>query len=297
MHKTTLEQWRMFLAVAQHGGFNQAAQAIHKSQSSIHHAVKKLEEQLGVILFEIEGRKALLSEHGELLKRRGRFLIEEVERIESVAQTLSGGVEAGLSIAVDEAFPPYILYEVMELVSGLFPQLKLDIIETVLSGSNELIQSGKACLGISPIPMPQGLNEDLCEIEFLAVSSPDHPLQHHVTFQGDTLSTEALKPYRQIVVRDSALHTQVDQGWLGSEQRWTVSHVRSSIDLVSKGLGFAWLPKAVIQDKLDKGELIPLPLERGSTRQAIMHLNYRDADALGPAAREFMAQLRLKFMD
>ena len=44
MLRITLEQWRMFLAVVEHGGFNQASEAVFKSQSSIHHAVKKIEE-------------------------------------------------------------------------------------------------------------------------------------------------------------------------------------------------------------------------------------------------------------
>ena len=72
MQRTTLEQWRMFRAVVTAGGFNQAALQVHKSQSSVHHAVGKLEESLGVKLFEVSGRKAVLTEAGELLLRRGR---------------------------------------------------------------------------------------------------------------------------------------------------------------------------------------------------------------------------------
>ena len=70
MAKSTLEQWRMFKAVADHGGFMQAAQQVHKSQSSIHHAVNKMEEQLGVNLFEVDGRKTVLTHAGKLLLRR-----------------------------------------------------------------------------------------------------------------------------------------------------------------------------------------------------------------------------------
>jgi len=48
MLKSTLEQWRMFKAVVDAGGFNQAAALVHKSQSSVHHAVQKLENAIGV---------------------------------------------------------------------------------------------------------------------------------------------------------------------------------------------------------------------------------------------------------
>ena len=55
--KTTLEQWRMFKAVVEYGGYAQAADAIHKSQSTISYGVHKLQEQLGVQLLEVEGRQ------------------------------------------------------------------------------------------------------------------------------------------------------------------------------------------------------------------------------------------------
>lgn len=67
MLRVTLEQWRMFQAVVTYGGFNQAAQGIYKSQSSIHNAVQKIETTLGVALFKVEGRKTLMTQAGELM--------------------------------------------------------------------------------------------------------------------------------------------------------------------------------------------------------------------------------------
>lgn len=290
MQKTTLEQWRMFKAVADHGGFNQAAEAVHKSQSSIHHAVRKLEHALGTPLFVIRGRKALLTPQGELLLRRGCFLLDEVERIESVADMLSAGAETELVIAVDEAFPQTMIYAVMEQVSETFPLLKIELLETVLAGANEAIEQGKATLALSPIPMQQGLNEEICSVVFVAVATPDHPLHQF----NRTLCLEDLKGVRQIVVRDSGAQRLANSGWLGSEQRWTVSHIRTSIDLVTRGMGFAWLPLPAISHLLDQGLLQELNIEREQHRQASFFLNYRDIDSLGPAAREFMARLRLQ---
>src|SRR5690554_7618035 len=80
MLRVTLEQWRMFRAVVQYGGFNQASQGIHKSQSSIHNAVGKIESSLNVKLFEIEGRRTILTEAGELMLKRANFLLDEADR-------------------------------------------------------------------------------------------------------------------------------------------------------------------------------------------------------------------------
>lgn len=293
MQKTTLEQWRMFKAVADAGGFNQASEKIHKSQSSIHRAVGNLEALLGVSLFRTEGRRLVLTDIGALMLRRGEYLLEEVERIETVAESLSAGVESELRIAVDGAFPQTFIVQALEKVSALYPQLRIDIIDTVLSGTNELISEARADIGLSPLMMPGGLNEEICVIEFVAVAHRDHPL--HAL--GRTLGYEDIKSYRQIIVRDSAQGNKTNSGWLGAEQRWTVSHLRASIALIEQNLGFAWLPLPAISDQLEKGILKTLAVEEGARRSASFYLNYADKDSLGPAAREFMGELRLLTFD
>ncbi|HBF09708.1 MAG TPA: LysR family transcriptional regulator [Gammaproteobacteria bacterium] len=293
MQKTTLEQWRMFKAVVDAGGFNQASMVVHKSQSSVHHAVSKLEDALGIKLFEIAGRKAILTEAGKLMLRRGEYLLAEVGRIEAVADSLSTGIESELRIAVSGAFPQRIVFQALDSVSQLYPQLRIDIFDTVLSGTNELINEGKADIGLSPFLMSNGLNEEICLINFAAVAHPDHPL-HQL---NRTLTYEDLKLYRQIIVRDSATQNKASIGWHGAEQRWTVSHMRASIDLIQQGFGYAWLPLPSVQPLIDKGLLKRLPLREGASRTHSFYLNFLDKDQIGPAAREFIGAIRLLTLD
>ena len=75
--RITLDQWRAFLAVVDAGGYAQAAAALHKSQSTVSYAVRKIESLLGVKVFEIKGRKAVLTEAGRVLHRRAQTLVEE----------------------------------------------------------------------------------------------------------------------------------------------------------------------------------------------------------------------------
>ncbi|QFT56322.1 LysR family transcriptional regulator [Microbulbifer sp. THAF38] len=289
MQKTTLEQWRMFKAVVDAGGFNQAASVVHKSQSSIHHAVTNLESALGIKLFEVAGRKVVLTEAGRLMLRRGKFLLEEVSRIEAIADSLSDGVESELRIAVDGAFPQKVVFQALEKVSGIYPQVNIDIIDTVLSGTNELIQEGLVDLGLSAFTMDDSLNDEICRIEFVAVAHKAHPL---LRFERE-LTFEDLKSYRQIIVRDSAVQTNRDSGWLGAEQRWKVGSLRASLDLIAQGMGYAWLPMPLVADLLNDGTLKLLPLKKGGARSTSFYLNFKDQDKLGPVAREFIGELRL----
>ncbi|GFD67852.1 LysR family transcriptional regulator [Alteromonas sp. KUL106] len=294
MLKSTLEQWRMFKAVVDAGGFNQAAVEVHKSQSSVHHAVQKLENAIGVRLFENIGRKVQLSPQGELMYRRATFLLDEAHKLEAVASSLQAGTETTLRIAVDIIFPSELLYNVLAKVSDEYPLLRIELEETVLSGANSLLSNGKVDMGISPFVLPNGFSEDLCEIEFVAVAHANHPL-HQL---GRTLTLEDLKGHRQIVVRDSSTERKADVGWLGAEQRWTVSHIRTSVDIIAQGLGFAWLPIAIIKDKLENGTLVPLPLDNNAAlRKALLYLSFEDGDTLGPAARAFIGELRYQTMN
>ncbi len=290
MLKTTLEQWRMFKAVVDHGGFSQAAEVIHKSQSTIHHAVHKLEESLGIKLLEVRGRKVELTEAGELLLRRSTYLLDEAKKMEAIAGSLNAGVETRLTIAVDQVFPHHFLYQAFSAVSGEFPLLRIELVETALSGANELLRQGKVDLALSPQPITGAFSEELCPIDFIAVAHPDHSL-HHLDHE---LTYEDLKSCRQIVVRDSALESSRDEGWLGANQRWTVSHMRTSIDMVSQGFGFAWLPKPHIETQLASGTLKPLLLTNGLQRSSQIYLIFTDSDRLGPAARSLLGELRIQ---
>ncbi|CAB0150759.1 HTH-type transcriptional regulator YhaJ [Pseudidiomarina piscicola] len=293
MLKVTLEQWRMFYSVVEYGGFNQASQGVYKSQSSIHNAVGKIEQSLGVKLFKIEGRKTVLTEAGELMLRRAKLLLEEARDVEAIALTLSRGVETSLKIAVDEVFPRALLYSALEQVSHLYPLVQVEVVESILSGSSELLADDDVEIAISPFHSGAGFNESLCHVVFVAVASPLHPLN---TLERK-LTLDDLKSHRQIVVRDSshgAKESQANDGWLKADKRWTVSHFQTSIDMICKGLGFAWLPLNLIEEQLEGGRLQPLPLQENAKRYAQLYLTFKDGDRLGPAAKSFVEALRVQ---
>src|SRR6476620_11816015 len=115
--RITLEQWKALVSVVESGGYAQAAQQIHKSQSTLTYAIQKMERLLKVKVFEIKGRKAQLTEAGRILHARGRALVEEATRLEQAASELSAGWEAEIGIAVDVVFPTWLLLQCFEKFS------------------------------------------------------------------------------------------------------------------------------------------------------------------------------------
>lgn len=286
--RVTLEQWRTLQAVVDHGGFAQAAEALHRSQSSISYTVARMQEQLGVPLLRIDGRKAVLTEAGTLLLRRSRQLVKQASQLEELAHHMEQGWEAEVRLVLDAAYPTR---QVVEALSAFMPQsrgCRVLLREEVLSGVEEALTEGEADLAISGLILPGQLGTDLANVEFVAVAHPDHALhrlQRELTFQD-------LEAQLQIVTRDSGRRQQRDVGWLGAEQRWTVGSLATAATFVSSGLGFAWLPSHLIQRELAEGKLRPLPLGNGARREMRFFLYPNKERQMGPATRILSELLR-----
>lgn len=287
--RITLEHWRAFHAVVEHGGYAQAAAALNKSQSTLNYAVQKLEHLLGVKVLVVSGRKTRLTEAGDVLLRRSRQLVESALRLEQVAAELGRGVEPVVSLAVDVIFPYDELLGLLARFSGRFPDTRVELAEEVLSGGHDLLRAGQVDLLVSSL-VPQGLvGEPLLQVEFQCVAHPDHCL-HRL---GRPVTLEDLKQHRQIVTRDSGAQRRFSAPWLEAEQRWTVSNLTTAIRALAAGLGFAWLPRLQLSGEFAQGRLRPLPLVEGGTRFAGLYLIFRDRDAAGPATR-CLAELLLE---
>lgn len=279
--RTSLEQWAVLAAVIDHGGFAQAAVALNKSQSAISYAIARLQESLDVPVLAIEGRKAVLTGHGQALLKRARTLLKDADTLERLARSLEQGWEPQLRLVVDAAFPRDRLLKIVAELQQLCPDTQMQLSDAVLSGAEEAITEGAADVVVTT-RVPSGfLGEPLLDVTFLAVAHPDHPL-----FRIDPpLSTDHLVHHVQAVVRDSGTKNPRDEGWLGADRRCTVSSVEASLATVQAGLAYAWLPEHLLEEPLKRGTLKQLPLAPGSARSLSLHLVVVRPELAGPAVR------------
>src|SRR5690554_992432 len=164
--KATLEQLRMFKAVVDHGGYAQAAEAIFKSQSTISYSVHKLQDQLGVRLLEVEGRKAELTEHGKVLLQHANQLLEQAEDLGKVAKSLSLGVEARVRVALEMIYPYDTLFDILEEFSKAYPNTRVELEEYVLNGGIEMLEEDSIDLLISADRKSTRLNSSHVRISY-----------------------------------------------------------------------------------------------------------------------------------
>jgi DNA-binding transcriptional LysR family regulator len=279
--KTSLEQWAVLAAVVDEGGYAQAAAALHRSQSAVSYAVSRLQEELDVPLLVIEGRKAVLTPHGQTLLQRARGLLRDVNTLELLARSLKQGWEAELRLVVDAAFPREHLLKIVAELQQLCPNTQMQLSDAVLSGAEEAITDDGADIVVTA-HVPSGyVGEFLLDVTFIAVARPDHAL----FAVGHDLSFEDLTRHVQVVVRDSGLKHPRDEGWLGAERRCTVSSMEASLATVKAGLAYAWLPEHFVAASLRDGTLKALSLANGRERRVPLYLVLVHSEVAGPAAR------------
>lgn len=274
----SLEQWRALIAVVEAGGYAQAAEALHKSQSAVTYAVQKIESQLGIQAFELQGRKAVLTPTGRMLYRRALALVGEAGDLERVARKLSAGWEAEIGLAVEILFPPALLLDCLARFGQEAARTRVEVIESVMGGSGEALLTGKADLAVTPHVPPGFLGRPLMRMRLVAAAHPGHPL-HQL---GRPVEERDLRAQRHLMVRETGSTRNSRSQTIDVDQRWTFSSMAMSIAAAAAGHGFAWYPEALIVAELAAGQLKVLPLGGAEVRFVDMYLVLADPEMCGP---------------
>lgn len=285
--KVSLDQWNALVAVVEAGGYAQASERLHRTQSTVTYTIKKLEDLLQVRVFEIRGRKAVLTPAGQVLYRRGKTLVDQAGRLERAAGELARGFEPEIRLAVDTIFPTWLLLECFAEFGQEHPDTRIELIESVLGGTEEALTDGRADIAIGSMVPGGFLGDALMQVRFVCVAAPDHPL-HHLERR---LTLDDLRQHRHLVVRDSGMQRSRSGGWI-NESRLTMTNKATSIRAACMGLGFAWYAAESIREELDAGTLVPLPLEEGGERFTTLYLVFADRDTTGPGTLRLVEILR-----
>src|SRR5262245_4033947 len=196
--KISVDQWAALVSVVESGGYAKAAEHLHKSQSTLTYAIQQIERLLGVKLFEIKGRKAVLTPSGQLLYRRGKTLVDDAERLERAAGELAKGWETEIRLAVDIIFPTWLLVQCLGAFSAERPQTRIELYETVLSSTDDMLISRGADFVITSSIQQGFIGDMLMPVRTVCVAAPSHPL-HHL---GRPATLDDLRRHRHLVIRD-----------------------------------------------------------------------------------------------
>jgi len=276
--ETTLDAWEILQTVVQLGGFGPAAEKLNRSQSTISYAIARLQEQLGVRLFEIQGRKAQLTEAGRVLLADAEPHLAGFHQLEERAQLMASGGASEVRLSVDNLFPDSRLFATLVSFSRQFPGVKPKLRQgTFLSADLEFsLHSAQLC--VTGLVTREMFVRPLLSIEMIAVARGDHPL---LCIQR-RISRSDLFQHMLVTIEGAASGTLKHQPRLPAQHVFPVGTIDSAIEAVRSGLCFGWLPRYRIQSAIDSGELVELPLPSGKTRDVRLNLICRDQSAGNP---------------
>jgi len=261
---------RVFVAVADCGGFNLASHFLFKSQPAVTASVKKLEAQLGLELFDRSHYRPVLSPQGEKFYKRAKSLIGHWQHINQFADQLKEDVESDIIIAIDVFYPLAHLKNLLKHWIKTFPNTQFHLLSESLGGACERLVRHQADLIISE----NLISKQAVEVAYLhsealiAVAAPDFIAD----FSEQLASLDTLNECMQVILRDSS-QSDFSFGVIENGRHWTVSDVIAKKEIILAGLGWGRLPAHLIEQELADGRLHKLKAnhfdERSITLQAI----------------------------
>ncbi|MCG9733843.1 LysR family transcriptional regulator [Pseudoalteromonas shioyasakiensis] len=283
--KSTLEQWITLQEVDKSGSIQAAAASLNKSHTTLIYSIKKLEAQLGIKLLEISGRRAILTKHAKSLLRRAESMIEQARDLEAMSQQLSVGVESEITIAMDHLCDPTLLYKPMKEFLKVNTTTSIQIIETSLSKTSEMVTDEEADIAIITLPVTNYPAQVFSLTTMIPVVSITHPLAAQ-----DYVCIQDLAIHSQIVIRDlgrfSSTFDGKNVGWLKANQRITVDNFDHAFRATEQGLGFCRLPEHIIRKRYTE-KLKIIKVEHNEKYQVPLHITLPKRSKTGLAARTF----------
>lgn len=241
--KTTLEQWITLQAIVDYGGFAQAAEVLHKTQSSISYTISKLEQILGMKIFVVEKRRAILTAQGETLLALSREVTNKAIALE-IAAKLINKKNNKIKIVIDSLYDSDFL---LHKIGGLIKSRKdydVELTKTLMS-REDIFTFKEFDLLISHHHLGSLNPTFLGEVDALLVTEPNHVLQRCAK---DKINAKLeMTPH---IVLSSNFEDKIK-----SHQVIKVKNTETAIKLISDSIGYAWLPENIVHDLIAEGFL------------------------------------------
>lgn len=286
----TLEALEVLDAIDRKGSFAAAAIELNRVPSALTYVVRKLEEDIDVLLFDRKGHRAKLTPAGRELLDEGRHILRATEELTCRVKRLAKGWEVELRIAMDGLMRFEAMLPVLADFYEQQPGTKLRFHTEVLGGSWDALVTGRADLVIGmswDTPNQTGYQiRDLGKIEFVFAVAPTHPL----AALPNPLAPQQIVQHRAIAIGDTSRSLPVrSAGLLSGQDVLTVPDLQAKLAAQVKGLGVGYLAKSVAEPFIATGQLIAK--ETTENKLDSQHYYAWRSDARGKALQWFIKRL------
>jgi LysR family hydrogen peroxide-inducible transcriptional activator len=285
-----LRDLRYLLAVAEHEHFGRAARACGISQPTLSVQVRKLEELLGVALFERTSKAVAPTAACERLIGHARAAVAEAEAMLAVARDLRDPLAGRFRLGIIPTLAPYLLPLVFAPLRAALPALEVEPWEDQTTALLERLRAHEldAALLASEVDGPDLASRPLFDEPFLAGLPPEHPLAGRAVVTEADLARDILVLADGHCLRDQALAACGHSGALGGALR--ASSLSTLLNMVAAGYGTTLIPGLAAGAAQDAGIVLrPLATQAGRTVRIAWRAHYPRCAAV-TAVGEVIAQ-------
>ena len=250
----TLTELKYIVAVAREKHFGRAAEACFVAQPTLSVAIKKLEDELGVAIFERGGTEISVTPVGAQIVTQAERVLEQTSFIRDIAKQNNDPLSGTLRIGVIYTIAPYLLPQLVPTLINNVPQMPLVLLENFTVKLIELLRAGELDAAIMALPFnQQGLMVQPVYDEPFMVALP----RHHAWAQRKNINSEELKSETMLLLgaghcfRDQVLEvcpemSRFSTGASGIAKTFEGSSLETIRHMVASGIGITVLPQASV---------------------------------------------------
>ncbi|MCU0950923.1 MAG: LysR substrate-binding domain-containing protein [Burkholderiaceae bacterium] len=260
----TLTELKYIVAVARERHFGRAADACFVSQPTLSVAIKKLEDELGTLLFERRSNEVTLTPAGERIVAQAQKVLDEAAQIKEIAKQGKDPLNGPLRLGVIYTIGPYLLPSLVRQLLQDAPKMPLLLNENITVKLIELVKNGDVDVGILALPLPEtGLMIQPVYDEPFMVAVP----RGHAWSERKAIASEDLKKETMLLLgtghcfRDQVLEvcpelSRYSVAAEGMQKTFEGSSLETIRQMVASGVGVTVLPVTSVPDKAPSDSLI-----------------------------------------
>ena len=267
----TLTELRYVVAVARERHFGRAADACHVSQPTLSVAIRKLEEELGVRLFERRASQVALTDIGERIVTQAKRVLDEASAVREIARQGRDPLAAPLRVGTIYTIGPYLLPGLIRQLQKRAPQMQLLLSENFTVKLIEQVRNGEIDVAIMALPLPAcGLAvQAVYDEPFVVAVSRRHSWTRRKAIASDDLEHETMlllgngHCFRDQVLDVCPERSREPQSPEGIQRTFEGSSLETIRQMVAGGVGVTVLPATSTAAGSGAGDLIRiLPFAR-----------------------------------
>ena len=249
----TLTELRYIVALFETGHFRKAAELCHVSQPTLSIAVKKLEEELDVTLFERSRHKVTATPIGERIVQQARTILRETRNLEQMAEQGRDPLGSVLSVGAIYTVGPYLFPRLINRLSQVAPQMPLFIEENYTAVLRVKLSAGDldAIFVALPFTEPDVVTRAVYDEPFVVLLRDDHPLSGEKQIEPDALAHHRVllmgegHCFRdQVLEACPGLQQSLSDGYARGQAMLEGSSLETLKHMVASGLGITVLPES-----------------------------------------------------